>query len=718
MAYSYEYEVTVNMNDTDLQKDIDVEADEDKNLAAKVAFRLSEAKPVHDERCKIAKENMNLFDGKLEEVSGGAYLAKYQSKSLKNVLFLTIRNLVGLSTDNPPMPDVAPAKDTPQSQQRALVIGTSLENDMTRTRFNDRLGGLLFDTYIKTDSYIHWFWNFDANDNDFVECTVEEISIAPGAKSIHDSEYTIYHPWKNRKWWKDNWADFYDQIKFENPDKASGSKEDQKGRGQAARFISYWEDDVRIEQVMGKNGEWIILKKGKNPYWEYRSTDEQIMEWVRDTYPQIAGFAEEYGLTDEASLRAMVTDPQMNPEATIGEVAEFEPILNFLDVPTKPFIQIPSIKLVGEMYSKNLIGHAKEAYLELNLSKRQISDNMRGCNTKLIVDTDSLSEEQIEAITDEPNQVIGVSFQNNQKPVYWAETSNFDIQKVLLSMEDDKAYIDDLFGHHEISRGSGNAGTLGQDKMNLESDRTPIRYQVRGVENAIVELWKGWIQLKKMFYTEAHYVKKLGLPDGPQFMQLMSKDIEAGIEPILNPMSTAALSKAAKAEQSLNLWAQGAIDPHTLYVDLGRKNPTGMTNRLVNWQKFGIISEEDPEELLADIQNNGMGEGDGTENPIEQANSENKAMQMGEEVPPTPPTLVNKEHVKLHVQFLQDKNNKMEEDARDNFLNHIEADKATLKQLIKTGVISMDGATTKDQARSNFQGSQPAQQPATPPAEE
>lgn len=684
---SYEYALDVDTKNETLLTDINIETDDDQTLAKKVALRLNDGKLLHDEKCKKAKENMAIFDGDIEKVMRTGEASKYNSKSVKNVIFLTIRNMVGLSTDNPPIPDVAPAKETPQSQKKAKIIATSLEYDMLRTKFQDRLGMMLFDTWIKGDSFLHWFWNYDLNDNDFVEAQMEEITFAPGSTCIDDSEYIVYHPWKNRQWWKKNYPEFYDKIKFETVTKDGKVDSVASSRGSSARFIGYWEDDIRVEQVMGKDGDWIILKKSKNPYWEYRSTDEQIVTWAQQMFPEVASIAQEVGMADEQGIKTLMSDPEINPEAQVGELDDFTPIINFLSKPTKPFVQIPSIKLMGDLYSKDLISQVREVFLDLQMKKRQISDNLRGCNTKIVVDSNSFTEAQIDSITDEPLQVLRADFSVNPKPVYFAETTNFPIDKVSFDMEDDQSYIDDVFGHHEISRGSGKAPTLGQDQQNLESDRTPIRYQVRALENAIVEMWQGWIQLKKMFYTDVHYIKRLGATDGMEVLELMSRDIEEGIEPILRPMSTAPLSKPMKAQQSMTLFEAGALDPYTLYGDLGRNDPQTLTNRLINWMQFGIISTDDPAQVAADLQNHTGTPGDSTENPIERADQENRAMQNGTEVPPTPPELVNKEHVKLHMAFIKDPKNKMEEDAYDNLENHIAVDKATLIELTKSGML-------------------------------
>lgn len=694
----YEYN-TGTVGNAENMKEIDIENDDDATISDKVAARLSEAKPLHDSISARACENMALFKGKIDDLDP-VVASKYNSKALKNVIFLTIRNLVGLSTDHPPIPDVSPAKQTPQSIKKAKILASSLDWDMVRTKFQDLLGLMLFDTWVKADSYLHWFWNKDTNDVDVIGVKVEDISFSPGATSVQDSEYTVYHPVKNRKWFKEHYPDFYDYVKFEsvNPD-GSINTIGSGGRGSVARVYSYWEDEIHIKQVMGKEGKWLILEKEKNPYWEFRSSDDQILEWAQQAHPEAIQMAQQAGIPDAEGVKSAI-DPE--------EVQNFIPIINFLPKPTKPFVQIPSIKLLDSLYSEDIIAQIRAIFLDINKKKRQIADNLRGCGSKLVIDSQSFSEKEKAAITDEPLQVLMADFSQNSKPAYYLEPTHFEIDKIMLDIQDDERYIDDVFGHHEISRGSGNSGTLGQDQMNAESDKTPVRFQVRAVESAIVDLWKGWIQLKKLFYTDVHYIKKFGATDGSDDMKLMGKDIEDGIDPILQPMSTAPLSRSTKAAQSMELFGMQAIDPRTLYEDLGRNDPDSLVNRLVNWVKFGIISAEDPNQVAADMQNHSLSPGDTTENPVERADQENKAMQAGDNVQPTPLELVTPDHVKLHFAFLKDKKNQMEQDAKDNFLNHAEADKATLIEKMKSGMLN----TAADQVMNENQPSEAQQQPA------
>ena len=679
------------------QLDIDIKKDSDKTLSQKIELRMGEGAPLYNAIMKEVKENEQIFLGQLSKVTK-ENIAKYKSKAVLNRVYLTIRNMVGLDTDNLPQVKMIPAKDTPPSIKKAEIIKDAIEYGFIRVEFMDFITKCLLDTRIKRDSFGRWFWNYDKNDFDLEPVMIDELTFSPEATTVQDAEWLIYHPLKNRKWWKDNYPKIYDKIKFENVKQVGNNLPTQsdtvsQGRGSVARLYQYWENDLLIEEVYGKDGNAIILRKSKNPYFEYRDPLLQVQDWAKEARPEAYQIAKMSGMPMQDAL-PQVLDPQ--------DVQNFKPIVNFLSEPRKPFVQFPSMKLLGKLYSSNLIAQGKETLIDYTEKKRQIADNLRGCNVKVVVDSSQFNEDEASAINDEPMQVIRVDMQSNPHPVQIVAPTFPELGGILEDMKHDEQYIDDLFGNHEISRGTGNAHTLGQDQMNAESDRTPVRMQSRASESAVKEITEGWIQLMKMFYTEKHWVKKLGGKEGVEMQTLINEDIEEGIEPLIVPQS---MMKVDKVSRAIQLWNAKALDPYTLFVNLEMPNPKELANRLMNFMKFGVISDSDPEEMQADMNDQSTNQGDSTDNPIERANSENKAFQSGEgeKVPPTPPELVTKEHVALHYSFYKDPNKKMEQNDMDLLEAHAKVDKATLIENMTNQ--ATQGA--REQINSERQANQP-----------
>lgn len=687
---------------TETAQDIDIEKDSDELIAAKIETRLGEGQALYDAVMKDVQNNEQMFLGNLDKIAG-MEVSKYQSKVVQNRIYLTIRNMVGLDTDNLPKVQMLPSRDTPPSIRRAEKVKNAIEYGFIRVEFMDFITKVLFDTRMKRDCFGRWFWNYEKNDFDLEPVTIDEITMSAEATTIQDAEWLVYHPLKNRQWWKKNYPEVYDQIAFENlkavdytgkglPETTPSTH----GRGTVARFYNYVENNLNIEMVYGKDGNVIMLKKGKNPYYEYRDPLLQFNQWAMKARPEAVAVAQTMGMPMEEALPGLLKDDLRN----------FKPIVNFLPEPRKNFVQFPSMKLLGKFYSSNLIAQVRETMIDMTKKKRQVADNLRGCNVKVVVDSNQFSEDEAAAINDEPMQVLRADMTTTQNPVQIVAPTFPELQGILLDKKDDEQYIDDVFGHHEISRGTGKSNTLGQDEMNKESDRTPVRMQSRATESAIKEIIEGWIQLIKMFYTEKHWVKKMGGKDGMEMMTLINADVEQGVEPLIVPQS---MMKIDKLNRALSLWNAKALDPYTLFVELEMPNPKDLANRLINFMKFQLISDEDPEQIAADM--NTTQEGDGTENPIERADTENKAFQngQGDKVPPTPRELVTKEHVALHFAFYKDPNKKMEQDAMDLLEAHANVDKATLVVNMRDMAIAGARQVINEGRMAKQQGQKPGQ---------
>lgn len=657
---------TQNLNQDEDLKDIDIDKDTDELIGRKIDVRINESKDNHKKICEKSQENMLLFRGKIDEVIG--YKAgKYQSKQILPHIFFTIRNMVGLATDALPKVEMIPDSDSPKSIRRARSIEDNVEWEMIDNDFSTKLAMGLFDAWAKSDAFLIWFWDYLRDDVAVDVAQMEEITISPDGTNIQEAEYVIHHPYKNRTWWKENYPDNYENIKFEyvKDDKIGLDTTNSNSRGNSAQLIRFIQNDILVEKVKSKDGKDIILKKIKNPYFEWRTPEEQIMEMAKQLRPDYLN----------EMLMVGITEPTMDEiMAFIPELQVFVPITNYFKKPRKNIVQLPSVKLLGEMYSEMIVQLVKEVYISMNEKKRAFNDNLRGCNQKIVVDADVFSKEEADQITEEPNQVIRIPFSDNGRPMY-IEKGGEVPQSFHADIAHDEQAIDDAFGHHAISRGTGNSGTLGQDQMNADSDRTPIRFQSRATERAIVELVEGWLQLMRMFYTKEHYAKKWGDKEGMELIRIINEDIEQGISPHIKPGSMIPISREQRAQRAYEMFIGGALDPYTMYVEMGMPNPKELADRLVNWINLQMVSAEDPEELQADM--SGIG---GMES-IERAGQENKGVQSGDMIPPTPPELVTLEHVQAHYSFLGDNSIKIDDVDRDTLTAHAEVDKATLAQL-------------------------------------
>ena len=119
-------------------------------------------------------------------------------------------------------------------------------------------------------------------------------------------------------------------------------------------------------------------------------------------------------------------------------------------------------------------------------------------------------------------------------------------------------------------------------------------YFVKEIDRAVKELGDGWVQLMKMFYTDSRKIKMLGTTGDMEVFDMSSEDIEDGQEILVRSGSTLPKDETSEADQALQLWQQGAIDPITLYEKLQFADPMKAAERLMKWKMGTLVSVEQP----------------------------------------------------------------------------------------------------------------------------
>lgn len=289
---------------------------------------------------------------------------------------------------------------------------------------------------------------------------------------------------------------------------------------------------------------------------------------------------------------------------------------NFLDDPRDPFIFLTAFEKGDEPVAKAaLVEIAIPIQDTINFQKRQICNNLKQMgNGQIVMDSDAMSKEQAEGITNETGLVImgeGLASQNKMKrePGVQLPSAHF------ANLQDSKQAFDNVFGMHPATRGGGAAKTLGQDIMSRQQDLTRIDTITRVVNRAVQRLAEGFVQLMKMFYTENHVVKILGEDGAVEFVKLNSNDIEKSIEIDVRTGANPTMDKMQEATQAIQLWQLGALAPRDLYKRLNLANPEKLEQNLLSY-KMGQLSMEtqahmQEAEAGAQVKASASGEGEG-----------------------------------------------------------------------------------------------------------
>lgn len=653
--------------------------DKDEDIVKVVDKFVEESTPLTDARIKKVKENDKWFDGKQWE----GERQEYQSDTTINRIFPGVRSIVGLATDSRPKGDILPAPADTEEQmdinkQKAKRLSLLFDQRWDELQMNSKSTKTLFRAIIHDDAYWMPFWNYYDNDIDNDLLRPNDVYIDPTANTVEESRYVIFRPYKNKKWFQDNFPDKLEKIKFgdvkENPtsEKQSVIEVEQK-KGQA-RVDDCWTDEIRVIKV-GKE----ILWKGPNPLFEFRSDEEQAADWEK----------------------------QGNPPET------FVPVRNYFRRAKKPLIIIPTIN-TGELNSRSIFDQLKPVQRTIDKRKQQIDENANQmANGQWVYDTNFMDEATANMLTSEPGLQIGIDGIDHIRKESGVDMPSY----VLEDLKHSESTFDNILGNHDISRGAKQmTNTATEASILQEADQTPVRLLVRNYEAAILDLYQWWMQLISLFYTEDHYVRVWGQEETINFLTVSKEDVSDGINIIIRPGSTLPIDKATMKKDAIQLAQMGQIDPLTLYEIFEMPDPMKAATRLLNW-KNGTISDQkveqpvDPnapggppppptaEEQQAQAEQDAANQPPPPEpgNPgispdVDWAQAEQQRISQGEEVQ-IRPDMVTPQHVQVHQTALNSGTFPEEE----MLISHAEQEMALLQKDDTNQDINQDGVPDSQQ---------------------
>lgn len=539
--------------------------DSDKTLISKLNVRIDEGLSIRKKRMSDWTRNLKFFDGD-HYASMGFSLPNYKSNIFINKVFAGFRSLVALETDAKPSPIVA-SRITEDEDNKELIIKS---NKKIESALNDVwdlrqvpliLTEIYYDRYILDDGYGMYFWNTVDNDVDFEQIKPQELLRSAGSTSIKDAEFLIIEKWRNRKYFKDNFPDKIDDIKFTDRPVIDNVEEETVNdaeRKNMALVYHYFEDELWII----KSGK-IILSKQRNPFWEFRTSEEQEEE-IKERFN--------------------------------GEIPEgWQPIRNHLKRPEKPIVHFKGYHLGGEFESRSLMKQIIHLNVNINKRKAQIQDILNGTGSPQWIIDPSVPEAKARQITSKPGIKIRINPGLIRK-----EPASSPPQFTLEDLFHTERKFDDIMGLHEISRGATPTKriTKGEAELIKESDITPIRLLVRNSEAAIIGILNGWVQLMKLFYDQPHWTGKLGQRNLETYGEdLIREEIPDNLTVTIKVGSTLPVSKETRRAQFVRDFQLGAIDLLSYLEAMDYPNPEKIYERVLKQQAAQPATPDQPSKL-------------------------------------------------------------------------------------------------------------------------
>ncbi len=281
-------------------------------------------------------------------------------------------------------------------------------------------------------------------------------------------------------------------------------------------------------------------------------------------------------------LNNVIMDSMKNPNYNYDEFKEGEDgkllYNNFFEKPKKPYVVFNYLNL-GKYIVDNTSLTEQSKYLQRQLEKRgrQIDQNADMANAGTIYNSQMVDEAHVAKLIGDPGEKLmakgDVSKAAMRLPINTLE------EFVVQDKTDLRGALDNLWGVNAplLGEKSGNP-TLGQDELSVQRNSSRLGTLSTAVENGVDRLYKGEVQLVKVFFTEEDMVKYCGPNGKTEFIQFSNQSVESGIELKVGEGTLLPDDPAAKQQEAQAFAA--VFDPLTLTEYLSVDNPKETAKRI------------------------------------------------------------------------------------------------------------------------------------------
>lgn len=528
---------TVNINQEpvtgDLKDVLDILPD-DVDLVQKINNWVNESKNSFAELLEIQKKSQDYYLGKQTKRD---QIPAHLSNFVQNRIFESVETVLPIITSRP-AEFVAKAPDVSElGVERAQKVQRTLADLYDELMISQKLEDASRSALIYRFGVLKAEWDSNT-DNPALKFIRPQRVILPnyGGRFVKDLPYVIEKIDMTYQEIKDF---FGDSVASELASMAmpEGNSEEENLNKRVWTIQEVWTNWWRAWKYESK-----ILKKEKNPYWEWNDANKNHLPRPLKPYFLIAPFSLGKSPIPDTSL-----------------VEQSIPIQD-------------SLNSIGRI----IINHATKTG-----------------NGAWLVDSETMTKEEADQIRNEPGIIIygrGVANSNLLRRDAPPSLPNYPFE---LWNGLNRA-LDNLFGVHSTTRGEREGKETARGRVLLkEADLGRLDYIVREIDRSVQEIGNYFVQMIKLFYTEERKIRYFGPSEEMQAFGISGQDVEDGLEVLVKSGSTLPKDEVSEADQALQLWQQGAIDPISLYEKLKFPNPLESAERLMKW-KMGTLVPVDP----------------------------------------------------------------------------------------------------------------------------
>ena len=528
----------------------DIDTKEDKLLET-FEHWFKDSQTYHDWLLTFQKQTEEYYKGNQTERDAIAARQTANSDTVENRVFEAVETIVPIVTAKAHQFIVLPGSENETSVDRANRTQKILSRKYETIEMQRKLEEVTRQILLYRFGCMKWEWSYEKDDVDVKVVDPRLIMVPRMRLNPHDLPYKIEIQEYSKKEMEEFWPG-YDINKLSTEERVDvGSTGIQ--RRKCYRVYEVWTPEM-VVWFCSKQ----LLERKANPYFDFEGEEKSYIK-------------------------------KNKKGAKLAKKLVFA---NVFDRPTDPYVFFSTYNVGDEPFASiSLVEVALSIQDAINVQKRKIIDNLRRMgNGQVYMDSDAMSKEESDNITDEVGLIIrgeGLASQGKIKRDPGVPLPNAHFSNLTHS----EAVFDNVMGVHSATRGNAQAGTLGQDIMSRQQDFTRVDLITRVLNRGVARIAMGLVQLMKMYYTETQVVKILGEEGAVEFVKLNSDDIEDYIEIIVKSGDNLPLDKISLRTEAVQLWQLGALDPVTLFERLEFENPAKAAERLMAWKQGQLTAE-------------------------------------------------------------------------------------------------------------------------------
>jgi len=525
---------------------------------------------------KTYKKNKKIWQN---DDSTVATIPRKKSKTRDNRVFLGVESVIGNLTGRPSKPNVLPGNESPESGQVATDLQDVFLEKYRTLKLKKKVRRGLRWLLLSRKIVLKNIWNNDIDDCDLEVVDPRKARFSKNGDVVEEIDTHM-----------DAMLDkFPDKVK-EILKQAGGKQKEIEARitNNPVTYKEAWLGDWVIYKFRGE-----ILKKEKNPYWDW--------DGVFFTKNEFRKFDNAKINDRKKSLKSAkkFRDYRVKRiEKTGDEYNQY--LFNHFDRPTNPYISATMLEMEDkDMGETSLVEQVASLQYNINKRKRQIADNAASANGRWKIDTklvEAKSKGEWQAMKSDPEGVIigdgvglGVTIESGR------DLPNMVREDLVMSVQS----LESIFGTQATMRGEREGSETATGRAILrERGFQRLNELIDIVDTIHLEVYNYQLQFMKTRYTESHYTKLLGKEAAMRVVEIMQDSLEDGIEVKVIPGQVMPIDRVYRAETAKELLVAGMITPLQYFEAAEFDNPmeTAKQVEMYKVSPFSVL-ELDPDDI-------------------------------------------------------------------------------------------------------------------------